>query len=88
MLPVRCFTCNTVVGHLWKEYGEHKRGGLTARQALDQLNLPLMCCRRMLLSHVTVVDDLMVFSNENHVLDECGTTFSCRNKSSRTVECD
>ena len=47
-----------------------------------------MCCRRMLLTHVTVVDDIMIYSNKDHALDECGTVFMCNNQTERAVNCE
>lgn len=88
MLPMRCFSCNTMVGHTWSRFNEDKRAGYTAKDAIDRLGLRLMCCRRMLLTHVTVVDDIMIYSNKDHALDECGTVFMCNNETERTVNCE
>lgn len=88
MLPVRCFTCNSIVGDLWYRFVEAKRECATGKEALDRLGLKHMCCRRMLLGHQTVIDDLLMYSNVNHVLDECNTTFDCGNDNPRTVSCD
>ena len=88
MLPIRCFTCNNVVGHLWYEYIESKKECENGKEALDKLGLKNMCCRRMLLGHQPVIDDLLMYSNVTHVLDECNTTFNCDNETPRTISCD
>ena len=73
IIPVRCFTCNKVIGHLWGRYtelvSEYLAAGepeLTAHnKALNEVGLPpeKYCCRRMLLSHVNVIDQLLRYSN-------------------------
>jgi DNA-directed RNA polymerase subunit N len=67
MIPVRCFTCGKVVSSVWEEYrarvAERKktlpRGEqLKVGDILDDLGVERYCCRRMLLSHVELVDVL------------------------------
>lgn len=87
MLEVRCFTCNNKIGHMWNKYME-LRQELDGKACLDKLGLKLMCCRRMLLSHVPVIDDLMAFSALDQKLDECGTMFLCETHQERIVKCD
>lgn len=33
------------------------------RQALDELNVKRYCCRRMLLTHVDLIDKLLLYNN-------------------------
>ncbi len=67
MIPVRCFTCGKVVSNVWEEYRERveerrkslPRGEqLKVGDILDDLGVERYCCRRMLLSHVELVDVL------------------------------
>lgn len=87
MLDVRCFTCNNLIGDMWPRYMEtrYHRGG---KAALDELGLKRMCCRRMLLAHVPVIDDIIVYPNHDVTLDECGTTLHREVKQVRVVGCD
>lgn len=87
MLEVRCYTCNHVVGHLWTPF-VRMRTTHTGKERLDELGLTRMCCRRMLLSHVPVVDDLVTFSAIDEALDECGTMLMCETRTERIVPCD
>ena len=62
IIPVRCFTCGKVVGNKWDAYislllAEYKEG-----DALDSLNLRRYCCRRMLLTHVDLIEKLLQYS--------------------------
>jgi DNA-directed RNA polymerase subunit N (RpoN/RPB10) len=63
IIPIRCFTCNKVIGHLWKEYNKYIKNGEECGKALDNLGLSRYCCRRMLLSHTDVIDDLLKYAN-------------------------
>ncbi len=56
MVPVRCFTCGTVVGEHWEEFSDRVAAGENASQVLDDLGLERHCCRRMLVSHKDLVD--------------------------------
>ena len=72
IIPVRCFTCNKVIAHLWNDYCslvEEKRAELgensevTAESlAMDQLGLRRYCCRRMVLTHVNLIDKLLNYN--------------------------
>ncbi len=57
MVPVRCFTCGTVVGEHWEEFRARTRDGEEdPAEVLDELGLERACCRRMLVSHTDLVD--------------------------------
>ena len=87
MLEVRCYTCNNVVGHLWDDYMK-LRLECDGKTCLDHLGLTRMCCRRMLLSHVPVIEDIVSYPNVNQTLDECNTMFYREVGHERTVLCD
>ena len=59
MIPVRCFSCGKVVGHLYEKYKELVKRGKSEKEALDELNVRRYCCRRMLLTHVDLIDEIM-----------------------------
>ena len=87
MLPVRCFTCNKVIGQMWEPYTRHRRDA-SSKTALDALGLRRVCCRRMILTHASVIDDLVVFSNADRVLDDCDTRLDAEVHTTRTVPCE
>lgn len=71
IIPVRCFTCGKIIGNLYKEYLQkvatytQERGPSDeepAKRALDELGCNRYCCRRMLLTHVDLVDDLLLYT--------------------------
>lgn len=61
--PVRCFSCGQVVADKYDEYvrliTQEKK---TCEEALDILGINKYCCRRMLLTHVEVIDDIMKYN--------------------------
>jgi len=81
LIPVRCFTCNKVLGdkyNLYKELSEKyiQEGDLNPKEiryidttkpdqeyspygrAMNELGLTKMCCRRHMLGHVDIIDEL------------------------------
>lgn len=54
--PIRCFTCGAPVAHLWDEYLAATKAGEKPAAVLDRLGVKRVCCRRMYLSHVEVMD--------------------------------
>lgn len=61
IIPVRCFTCGKVVGDKWEEFTNRIKEGEDASRVLDDLGVTRYCCRRMLLSHVEIIDEVIKF---------------------------
>jgi DNA-directed RNA polymerase I, II, and III subunit RPABC5 len=62
IIPIRCFTCGKVIGNKWEAYIELLRCEYTEGDALDVLGLKRYCCRRMLLSHVDLIEKLLNYT--------------------------
>ena len=58
MVPVRCFTCGAVIGQTWDPFRERTARGENAGAVLTDLGLSRYCCRRMLLAHVDLLDEV------------------------------
>ena len=58
MIPVRCFTCGKVISSSWEEFKRRVNEGEDPAKVLDNLGITRYCCRRMILSHVELVDVL------------------------------
>ena len=85
IIPVRCFTCNKVIGDKWDKYQEllkenekpadaesesgesgessetllHNLKGKTKEAViLDRLGLTRYCCRRHMLAHIDLIDEI------------------------------
>ena len=64
MIPVRCFTCGAVVGDKWEKFSRRVKNGEDPRKILDSLGITRYCCRRMLLSHIDIIDEILKFYEE------------------------
>ncbi|RNF11755.1 DNA-directed RNA polymerase subunit [Trypanosoma rangeli] len=62
LIPVRCYSCGKVIGNLYETYQQLLSEDYTEAEALNALQLDRMCCRRMILSHIDLVDDLLPYS--------------------------
>lgn len=62
IIPVRCFTCGKVIGALYDQYKRRVDQGENPAEVLDSLGLKRYCCRRMLITHVDLIDDIMPFT--------------------------
>lgn len=60
-IPVRCFTCGAVVGDKWIKFAKRVEDGEDPKTVLDDLGVKRYCCRRMLLSHVDLVDEIIKY---------------------------
>ena len=58
--PVRCFTCGSVIGHLYEDYRAAVKDK-PAEQVMDDLGVSRYCCRRMFLAHVDLIPSLLRF---------------------------
>jgi DNA-directed RNA polymerase subunit N len=61
IIPVRCFTCGKLIGDKWEEFARRVKAGEEPGEVLDRLGIKRYCCRRMLLSHVEIIDDVLRF---------------------------
>lgn len=61
IIPVRCFSCGGLIGDKWDEFASRVKAGEDAGGILDSLGVKRYCCRRMLLSHVDIVNDVLKF---------------------------
>jgi DNA-directed RNA polymerase subunit N len=62
IIPIRCFTCGKLIGDKWEEYQQRVAKGEEPAKILDSFELDRYCCRRMLISHVELIDDLLKYS--------------------------
>jgi len=61
IIPVRCFSCGKVVGHLWEEFNQKVEKGEDPKKVLDDLGLKRYCCRSLFVSHVDLVKKISEF---------------------------
>ena len=73
ILPIRCYTCGKIIGNKWEPYQNMLSKEMSSKDALDLLSLNKMCCRRMILGHVELIDSLLKYSHPS----ELKTTSEC-----------
>ena len=66
IIPVRCFTCGKVIGNKYDSYIEMLNAEYSERDALDELGLRRYCCRRMVLTHVDLIQKLLLYNSKFH----------------------
>ncbi len=58
---MRCFTCGKLIGDKWEDFANRVKAGEDPGKVLDSLGVSRYCCRRMLLSHVEIIDEILNF---------------------------
>ena len=61
IIPIRCFTCGGLIGDKWEDFARRVKRGEDSGRVLDSLGVKRYCCRRMLLSHVEIIDEVLKF---------------------------
>ena len=66
LVPVRCFTCGNLVADRFEEYQNKVKSGEEPAKVLDSLGIERYCCRRMLLTTVETVQQILPFYEAMH----------------------
>ena len=64
IIPVRCFTCGKLIADKWEEFTQRVNTGEDSKKVLDSLGITRYCCRRMIMSHVDISDNILRFYEE------------------------
>lgn len=62
IVPIRCFTCGRLIGDKWHEYSRRVKQGEDPKKVLDEMGMKRYCCRRMMISHVEIIDDFLSYA--------------------------
>ena len=62
IIPIRCFTCGKAIAGLYEEYARMTAEGIKAKEIFKKLGVTRFCCKRMLVSHVNLIDDLLEYN--------------------------
>ena len=66
LVPVRCFTCGKLIADKYSDYQNKIKTGEEPKKVLDELGLDRYCCRRMLLTTVETVQQVIPFYEAMH----------------------
>ena len=55
LIPVRCFTCGGLIADKYSDYKERVKSGEGDAEVLDSLGIKRYCCRRMFISSVETI---------------------------------
>ncbi len=62
IIPVRCFSCGKVIGEHWDAFQSKLKKGEKAETIFAELGITRYCCRRMMMGHVELIDDVMKYN--------------------------
>ena len=61
LIPVRCFSCNKVIGGHYEQFIERRANGEDPSEVMDDLGVSRYCCRTIFVSHVNLIDELLPY---------------------------
>ncbi len=61
LVPVRCFTCGNLIADKFEEYQNKTKSGEDPAKVLDALGIERYCCRRMMLTTVETIHQVIPF---------------------------
>jgi len=61
IIPVRCFSCGKVVGHLYEDFKKRVKAGKDPKKVLDELGVERYCCRSVFLGQVDLIKKVSQF---------------------------
>jgi len=61
LIPVRCFTCGNMVADKYDDYQNKIKAGEDPEKVLDSVGVERYCCRRMLLTSVETIQQVIPF---------------------------
>ena len=70
LIPVRCFTCGSVIANKWEIYKRKTLEGVPESEIFRDLNIKKYCCKRMFLGHVDLIDKMLEYEEAHPEEDE------------------
>lgn len=62
IIPVRCFSCGKPIAGLYDEMKNRLKKGEKQDEVFNEMGVTRYCCRRMLLAHVELIDEVMRYN--------------------------
>ena len=61
LVPVRCFTCGNLIADKFEDFQNSLKSGEDPAKVLNDLGIERYCCRRMLLTSVETIQQVIPF---------------------------
>lgn len=61
IIPVRCFSCGKVIGHLYEDFRKRVKAKEDPAKVMDKLGLKRVCCRGLFLEHIDLIKKVSQF---------------------------
>ena len=61
LIPVRCFSCGNLIADKFDDYQTKLKAGEDPEKVLNELQINRYCCRRMLLTTVETIQQVIPF---------------------------
>lgn len=62
LIQIRCYSCGKITGNKWEPYKKMLSEGISSNDALDKLKLKRYCCRRIILTYVNLINEILEYS--------------------------
>lgn len=62
IIPIRCFSCGKLIADKYEPYIQMMEEGVDINEIWTKLGVTRFCCKRMFVSHVNIVDELLNFN--------------------------
>ena len=66
LIPVRCLTCGKLIADKFDDYQTKLKAGEAPEKVLNELQINRYCCRRMLLTIVETIQQVIPFYEAMH----------------------
>ena len=66
IIPVRCFSCNKIIGNLGESYNNLRAKNTKSEEIYEKLGITRICCKRMLMTYCNLSDDVNKYDTYNN----------------------
>lgn len=66
LVPIRCFTCGKLLGDKFSEMETRVKAGEDPGKVLDDLKVTRYCCRRMMITSVDLIDQVLPYYQQKN----------------------
>ena len=88
MIPIRCYTCNSVIAQKWNKYQSVLKATRDTKQALNDADVNRMCCRIMILGYVDLTPSSLQYPQRDITLQKSIAVLHREQQEESTWSCD